>query len=197
MAIMDIAGALVTGIFSGGATGLLGLLLKNWFDFKASQTKLKELQLLNENALAMRKLELDSSERMATRMAQAEEHKAEMILAGTEAEAASRDFVASHDSDRATYLAPDAQKKNKFAIVMMAIADFARGMLRPVGTMYLMFVTTYMFWWSTKIAAEYGIKMSADQVMQIQMQIMGTVSYCFTTSWIWWFGVRADQKAGK
>ena len=191
--MIEILGAIATGVFSGGATGLLGVLLQRFFDYKKERTQLDLVRLNHENALALRSLELQAQERIAVRTAEAEELIAQADMQAREAEAAERSLQASYEADRGTYLSPAAQKQSRAARILMALADFARGIIRPLGTVYLMIVTTTMFWWTTRLAAEYGVKMTAEQVMQLQMNLIGTITYCFTTSWIWWFGVRSGQ----
>lgn len=195
--MMDIFGALVTGVLGGGATGLLGVLLQRFFDYKKERTQLDLVRLNHENALALRTIELQAQERIAVRTAEAEELIAQADMHAREAEAAERSLQASYEADRATYLSPDAQKMSGFARVAMAIADFLRGIIRPIGTAYLMIVTTSMFWWTTRLANEFGVKMTADQVLTLQRSMIETISYCAVTSWIWWFGVRSGQPPGR
>lgn len=195
--MIELLGAIATGVFGGGATGLLGVLLQRFFDFKAKRLEVDLVRLNHENAVALRTIELQAQERIAARTAEADELIAQTEAQAREAEAAERSLQASYEADRATYLSASAQKQSRAARIMMALADFARGMIRPLGTVYLMIVTTAMFWWTTKLAAEYGVRMTADQVLQLQMNLIGTITYCFTTSWVWWFGVRPAQPKGR
>lgn len=195
--MIEVLGAIASGVFTGGATGLIGVLLQRFFDFKAKRLEVDLVKLNHENALALRTLELDRQERIAVRTAEADELIAQTEAQAREAEAAERTVQASYEADRATYLTGAAQQQSRAARILMALADFARGIIRPLGTVYLMAVTTAMFWWTTKLAGEYGVKMTADQVLQLQMNLIGTITYCFTTSWVWWFGVRPAQPKGR
>lgn len=191
--VLGMFGAVVTGVMSGGATGLLGVLLQRYFDHKKQQADIELVRIQHANALELRKVELEHQSRIVERSAEADELIARMDMEAREAEAAEQSYQASVASDRTTHLDAAAQRKNKWATLMMAFVDFVRGMIRPVGTVYLMIVTTGMFWWTTNLAAEFGVKMTADQVLQLQSQLIGTITYCFVTAWVWWFGVRPTQ----
>lgn len=191
--MIELLGAIATGVFGGGATGLLGVLLQRFFDFKAKRLEVDLVRLNHENAVALRTIELQAQERIAARTAEADELIAQTEAQAREAEAAERSLQASYEADRSTYLSASAQKQSRAARIMMALADFLRGIIRPVGTAYLMIVTTSMFWWTTRLADQYGVRMSADQVLTLQRSMIETISYCAVTSWVWWFGVRNAQ----
>lgn len=189
--------AIVTGVFGGGATGLLGVVLQRFFDWRKQATDIEALRLQNEMTIQLRTIELEAAAKAATLDASVRQQMAEFDLQGKIEVAAADAYAASMQADRATYLSADAQNKSRLARWAMTVVDFSRGVLRPWGTVYLMVVTTLMWRWSSDLATQMHAQFSADQVMQIQLRIIETILYLVTTSWVWWFGVRSSQPKGK
>jgi hypothetical protein len=190
--MMDLIGSLVSGVLSGGATGLLGLLLKHWFDFKTRQQDLELVRLNHANALEVRKLELDAQQRIAERGAQAQERVAEVEAAAREAEAAERSYQASHESDRATFLAPEAQRTSRLARWLMAAVDAFRGIIRPGVTIYVLVLLTMLLVWVQHLFERAQLQLTPEQTKDLALQVIGTVTYLCTTVTVWWFGVRGQ-----
>jgi hypothetical protein len=105
--MLAILGTLISGVISGGATGLLGVLLQRWFDLKNRDRDIQIVQLNHQNALALAQME---SERARIR-ADADMAIADRESEAKEEEAASRSLVASYEHDKANYLQPEAQKR--------------------------------------------------------------------------------------
>lgn len=191
--MFDIISSIITGVLGGGATGLLGVLLQRFFDWRKQSIDLELLKLQNKHAVDLQTLELEARAKAAAMSAAAQQAMAELDLQARVDASAAADYAASHQADRATYLDPDAQKTGWFARIAMAIVDFLRGIVRPGGTIYLMAVTTAMFWWTTELAKQHGVQLSAEQVLGLQMRVIETILYLVTTSWVWWFGVRPSS----
>lgn len=194
--MFEILGTLLTSVVSGGATGLIGVLIQRWFDLKTKDRDIQIIELNHENALALAQLE---SERAWMR-AEADKSIAQEDREARETEADSRSLVASFEADKATYLEKGVQlKKGKLAgliTFMMALVDFTRGILRPGMTIYLCGLVTVMFMWVRELAEQYGLKLTPDQVMQLIVQIIATILYCFVVTTTWWFGTRPPKKFG-
>lgn len=194
--MMDILGTLIGGVISGGATGLLGVLIQRWFDLQNKVQEIEVIKLNHANAIALAQLE---SERAQMR-AEADLAIADRAAEAREAEADSRSMVASFEADRAAYLDKGVQlKKGRLAglvTFMMAAVDFARGILRPGMTAYLCGLVTVMFIWVRELAVSYGLTLTPDQVVQIMTQIIATILYVFTTCALWWFGARPPKRQG-
>lgn len=193
---MDILATLIGGVISGGATGLLGVLIQRWFDLQNKVQEIEVIKLNHQNALALAQLE---SERAQMR-AEADIEIADRGMWAREAEADSRSLVASFEADKASYLDKGVQlKKGRLAglvTFMMALVDFARGILRPGMTAYLCALVTVMFLWVRELAESYGLTLTPDQVVQLMTQIIATILYVFTTCALWWFGARPPKRQG-
>lgn len=198
--MMDILATLFTGVLSGGATGLLGVLIQRWFDHKNRQQDIELVNLNHQNAIALANIESEKAKEVAKTRASADVTMAETDFAARETEADSRSLVASLEADKTSYLDPGAQKRDglagAFVTILMALVDFIRGVLRPGMTIYLCAVVTEMFLWVKDLADKYGVRLTPDQIMQLMMQIIATILYVFTTAALWWFGTRPPKKQG-
>lgn len=187
--MLELIGTLVTGILSGGATGLIGVGLQRYFDFKAKQQEIEVVRLQLENAKELAKIEGERSTRVA-----------EMDMEARFSEADSRSMVASFQADKASYLDPAAQQRKGFVggavVFLMGVVDFCRGILRPGMTAYMCGLVTVMFFWVRELAAQYGLKLTSDQTVQLMTQIISTILYVFTTTSVWWFGARPPKQKG-
>lgn len=194
MSVIDIVTTVAGGVFSGGATGLIGVLLQRWFDHKKQQSDLELVRINLEAARATRELELAAQERMAKLSADSQERIADMNAQARAQESADALMTASYGNDKAAYLPPEAVVKSRVATWLMALVDFSRGMIRPGSTAYLLVLTTMLWMWCKELGDRKGVAFSAEQVLQIQLQIIGTVTYLCTTTVTWWFGIRTQQK---
>lgn len=194
--MLAILGTLISGVISGGATGLLGVLLQRWFDLKNRDRDIQIVQLNHQNALALAQME---SERARIR-ADADMAIADREAEAKEEEAASRSLVASYEHDKANYLQPDAQKRKGWVgaavTMMMATVDFLRGALRPGLTIYLTGIVTMMFLTLMDMLKTRGHVFDNGELLTLLAQIVATLLYCFTTCVVWWFGTRPPKKAG-
>lgn len=193
---MEILGTLFSSVLGGGATGLLGVLLQRWFDFKAKSQEIEVVKLNHQNALDLSKSE---SERARMR-ADADVAIADRQGDAVENEAAERSLQASYGADKATYLSADGQKRKgvmgSVIVFMMACVDFARGILRPGLTIYLTVIVTYMFNAVMVMLAAKGHDFTTTELATLLAQIVATILYCFTTVVVWWFGTRPPKKEG-
>ncbi len=208
--MFEILGTLLSGVLSGGATGLLGVLFQRYFDFKAKGQEIQIVAMNLANAIEVKKLEGEqllqqiagrlkvTEAEVAGHVAVAQEERAgveaqaraEEIAAEAEAEA--KMYQASVDNDAAHYLDKDAQK-NWWAALMMGMVDWLRGMTRPVLTCYLIILTHIMFNWARELAAKHGEVMTPADLKQIIMVIVTTILYLATVATVWWFGTRPPK----
>jgi hypothetical protein len=191
--MMDLFSTLFTGILSGGATGLLGLLLQRWFDAKKAQQDIQLVKLQLDAAAASRQMELAAQERMASKAADVQLAQAQLDAQAREVEAAERSYVASTQTDRATYSTPEAQQQSRVVRWMMGLADLVRGLVRPSITGYTLWMLTAVFLWVRELYSQTGLQLTPEQVHDLAMQCVGTVFYLATTCVVWWFGVRPGQ----
>ena len=138
-------------------------------------------------------MESDRARIQADAALQESDNQLEARIAETENESMQASFAA----DSAQYLDKAAQRKKgwvaNLVMLMMATVDFTRGMLRPGMTIYLCVLVTMMFTWAKQLASQYGLEMSAEQVITLVTQIIATVLYVFTTITLWWFGSRPPK----
>lgn len=189
-------------VFSGGATGLIGVLFQRYFDYKGKQQDLELVRINNEHARLLAQMDVEkanraaqASEHVADEQAEAQIRSAELDAQARADEAAARSYVASIEADRATYLDPKSQAKSRFARIMMTIVDSVRGLIRPVLTIYLVILATVMFNWAKAIASP-GSVVAADVAKSAELvkTIVDTLLYLATTCVVWWFGVRPTAK---
>ncbi len=194
--MLEIIATIFSSVVSGGATGLLGVLFQRYFDYKGKQQDLQLVQINNEHARLLAQMDVDkanraaqATEQVAETQADAQVRSAELDAQAKADEAAARSYVASIEADRATYLDPKVQARSKFARVMMTIVDSVRGLIRPLLTVYLVVLATFMYNWASNLAgAEHGIS-AADAGLLVKT-IVNTLLYLVTTVVVWWFGVR-------
>lgn len=191
--MIEILGSVLTGIFGGGATGLLGVLLQRYFDGKKAAQDIELTRLQLDAARETRKLELEAQERMAANAAAAQQLQAQLDAHAREVDADTAAYTASVASDRATYLAADAQQQSRVARWLMAVVDTARGLMRPAVTVYSLVLLTMLAAWVRELHQRTALVLTAAQQHELTMQVVGTVIYLSTTCVVWWFGVRPAQ----
>lgn len=191
--MFDLMGMLVSGVLSGGATGLIGVLIQRWFDFKNRQQDIEIVKLNLANAVELSKLESDR----ANVRAQVDLELSDNELEQRTIEAENASLQMSYVADQAQYLDRSAQARTGWVgnliVLMMASVDFTRGMLRPGMTIYLCVLVTLMFTWAKQLADQYGIHITERLVMDVITQIIATILYVFTTITLWWFGSRPPK----
>jgi hypothetical protein len=187
--MLEILGTLLTGVLSGGATGLIGVLIQRYFDLQHKKQDIEITRLQLANTIELARMETDRAVRTG-----------EQELEGKFAEADARIMAASFAHDAATYLAPHAQARKGWlgglVTLMMAMVDFLRGILRPGMTAYLCALVTLMFFWARDLAERHGYHMTAEQAFHLVLQIVATILYCWTTATLWWFGTRPPKQGG-
>ncbi|MGC2166365.1 MAG: hypothetical protein WA632_10155 [Gallionella sp.] len=189
-------------VFSGGATGLVGVLFQKFFEYKAKQQDLELVRINNEHARQLAQMDVEkaktaaqATEHVADMEAEAQMRSAELDAQARADEAAARDYAASIESDRATYSDPKLQSRSKFARNMMTIVDSVRGLIRPVLTVYLVIIATVMFFWAKDLAAPSGASvLDPASAAVIVKSVIDTLMYLATTCVVWWFGVRPTAK---
>jgi hypothetical protein len=191
MGVLEIAGSVLTGVMSGGATGLIGIALQQWGDIKK---RAHDLEVIKQQHLQTKELkELDNQRdlQMATVSAESAETLANIQAMSRVEEMNSEDYRASIASDRATHLSPEAQK-HWFVIAMMGIVDFFRGMIRPGITIYCMVLLTMLLFWVRDMWQRSQIELTADDSRKLMMEVITTTTYLVVTTVVWWFGRRPE-----
>lgn len=195
--MFEIASGILASVFSGGATGLIGVGLQQFFAYKQKQQDIEIVKLNLENSLQLAKVETERVQLKSQGELQVSKVVAEGATNVAQEETTIRTFEASIENDSAKYIPVDAFKNDNWATkastFMLSFVDAVRGLTRPGLTLYLCGLTSAMFYWSTSLAAQQGATLDGTQVLAVIQQIMSTVLYVFTTAMVWWFGSRPQS----
>lgn len=107
--------------------------------------------------------------------------------------AASAGLKASYQHDHAAYF---KGVQGKWAKFFFGLVDFCRGMIRPSLTVYLVVLTSLMYWSMVELIDGIGTGISDTTAVNIIIQIVVMVLYLTTTCVTWWFGGRQLEKNG-
>lgn len=180
--MLEVLGALFGSIFGGGATGLLGVILQRFADYKNKQL---DMQLERMRA------ELEIAKRRADAEIMAQEWAARTKVADLEADAA-KDVAASQAFEASLFKEPDryshAPTLTKGQQWVMVVLDAVRGSVRPLLTLYLCALTTYVWLQVRYLVGAAGIE--EDAALEVWKLVVGHVLYLTTTVVLWWFGTR-------
>lgn len=178
----------LSSIFSGGVTGLLGVAFQRFFDFLKVKQEMQMKKQDQEHELALRR---QDAELMAQEWA-ARTKVAEVEAAGREAAADAESFGKSFAMEPARY--SEGVTLTPISGLMLVIADFLRGIVRPGLTIYLCVITTMVYLDSQAILKAYKLTLPVDQAVDLAKLIVSTILYLTTTCVLWWFGTRNKQK---
>lgn len=185
--MLEVLGTIFGSIFSGGATGLAGIVLQRFADYKNKQLDMQLEAQRFQHEVEKRKVDAEiMKEEWAGR-----DRVAQTEAAGAEAVADAQAFAASFKMEPARY-AEGVSLTAGQAWLMVAL-DALRGAVRPLLTVYLCLLTTYV-WWQVRqtLNAE---DLSQDAALDVWKMVVGNILYLTTTCVLWWFGTRnkADQ----
>lgn len=178
---MDLlSGAL--SIISGGATGLLGVIAQRAFDAWNKKQELEKMKAQWDHEAVMK----DKDAAIA-----AAEWAARGQIAVTEGEAAkdvaeSGAFTESLKAQQIIYSA--GKQTGSFATACLVLLDFASGMVRPLLTVYLCMLTTYIWYQVRGLLNREDL--DAAVVVAQWRTVIDTILYLTTTCVLWWFGTR-------
>jgi len=163
--------SILASVFSGGLTGLFGTVLTKVGDyFQQKQNYQHELDLENSRRETMKL-------------------QSELGIKELDAKA----FGESQKADRATYTT--GQKLAPWASGLLAVVDFVRGMIRPSLTIYLIVLTTLIYFQIEAVLKAAGIaSIQADLAADLVRKIILTILYLTVTCVTWWFGSRMKAK---
>lgn len=182
----DILGG-IGSIFSGGLLGLIGGIF----------TKFQELAILKEKNRHEETMQEKEKEFLAmelSRDVQVARHDENARVAASESAA----MQASYQHDSRRYLDDKAMRKSVFAIYLMAIVDFFRGILRPGLTVYLTVLAQLTFNHILAlyhIAEQAGFTLTPEQAFQLLYLCVVFILFLASTAVGWWFAVRPSQLA--
>jgi hypothetical protein len=180
--MLELIGTIFGSVFSGGATGLIGVALQRFADYKNKQLDIQLAKQKFDQDLALKQLDMQMMEK---------EWAGRVQVAQTEAEAAadaaaSKAFEASYGMEPKRY--SEGVTPGKFGGFMLILLDLFRGVVRPALTVYLCVLTTLIYYQARQLVGQENL--SPEQALQIEHLIVGTILYLTTTCVLWWFGTR-------
>lgn len=187
--MLEILGTVFGSIFSGGATGLLGVVAQRFADYKNKQL---DMQLEKQRG------EIELAKRRADAEIMAQEWAGRMKVAEVEGETA-KDVAASNAFAQSLFKEPE---RYSFAPTLspaqqwvMVTLDAARGLVRPFLTIYLCALTTYV-WWQVRslLSAE---QLESTAALDVWKLVVSQILYLTTTVVLWWFGTRNKAEQPK
>jgi hypothetical protein len=190
----------------GGVTGIVGNVISGIFKYKSSKLELESIKIKNSHDLAM----IDAETK-----AMIEEAKANIKITQAQVEGAieiedSKAFMEAQKQGNKTLLDNqwvaallNVQSKwgKLIAIpvasiisILFGFVDFLRGIIRPVLTVYLCGVTTWVTWMAWEIMQAHGVALTAVQATVIFNDVTSIVTYLTVSCVTWWFGDRRMAK---
>lgn len=188
--MLSLLGSIFGSVFAGGATGLLGLLLQKYFDLQTKKLDIDAAQKRAETELALKDKDLQIMTAEWQQRAKVAEIEGDAAI-GVEAQKA---FAQSIAADHATYLTPEVAKGDPFAVRILAVLEFARGVVRPVLTLALLWMSWQLYEQTDAILRSLGTHPSVEILQSQMLLISSTILYLATTVVTWWFGVRNSQQ---
>ncbi len=187
--MLEVLGTIFGSVFSGGATGLLGVGLQRFADYKNKQLDIQAAKQKFDQDLALKQVDMQIMEK---------EWAGRVQVAQTEAEAAadaaaSKAFEASYAIEPKRY--SEGQTVGKVGGLLLVLLDLFRGVVRPALTVYLCVLTTMVYYQARELIANEDL--DPDQALKIENLIVGTILYLTTTCVLWWFGTRNKQEQPK
>lgn len=187
--MLELLTTMLGSIFSGGATGLLGIALQRYADHKNRQQNIEIEKMRLENELKLRKLDSEIMEKEwagRTRVAQAE---SQAIVDAADAQS----FASSFKADPPRF--SDGINPPRFWKHALLALDWIRGFVRPGLTIYLCVLTTMIYFQARDLLNKE--ELSSSEVLDLERLIISTVLYLTTTCVLWHFGTRNKQSAPK
>lgn len=185
---MEMLGTIFGSIFSGGATGLIGVIVQRWADYKNRQLDLQLEKERRETEIAKRK-------------ADAEIMQAEWsgrLKVAQEEGATAKEVAETSAFSQTLFKEPERYSQGKFSTGqqwVLVLLDALRGCVRPLLTIYLCALTTFV-WYQVKMKLE-AENLDAGAAMQVWQMVVQNILYLTTTVVLWWFGTRNRQQQPK
>jgi hypothetical protein len=190
--MLEILGTVFGSIFSGGATGIIGVVAQRFADYKNKQLDMQLEAQRQANALQMKEVDAKIMAQEAT--AKVEQTKVEgelrkeddIIKGKTETDVAdAAALAASYNLEPKQFSSGTLTDGQRW---LMVVLDAFRGAVRPLLTIYLCMLTTLVYYQARNILS--GQQLDMATAMELEKMIVGTILYLTTTCVLWWFGTR-------
>ena len=187
--MLELLGAVFGSIFGGGATGLFGVAIQRFADYKNRQL---DLQLERERR------ETEIAKRQADAAIMREEWAGRLQTATVEGDAA-KDVAESAAFGKSQWAEPPRYSHATTLTTgqqwVMVVLDGLRGAVRPLLTVYLCALTTYV--WVQVRGVLSAEDLDARAALDVWRLVVGQILYLTTTCTLWWFGVRNKSGISK
>ncbi len=175
----------IAAIFGGGLTGLIGTVTSKIFEYKSKKLDIELQANKFANDVALKKVDAEIM---------AQEWAARTKVAEVEADAKvstedSKAFNTALTSEPQRYSQGDLTHSQNW---LMVVLDLFRGIIRPVLTIYLCFITTVIY-----IKANHLLNTNLvlpTMAYDLVNQIINTILYLTTSCVLFWFGSRNHSK---
>ena len=185
---MEILVSLLGSVFAGGATGLLGTMIQRYADHKNRQLDMALEKQRGEQELQKRQLDIQ-----ITQAEYAGKVKVAEVEGATASDvAASAAFAQSLQHEPERYSSSTMSWGQQWIMVLL---DVARGIVRPLLTLYLCALTTYIWYQVRAVLNVEDLDMNA--AISVWTKVVDTILYLTTTCILWYFGVRNRQSQPK
>lgn len=169
--MIDIIG-LLSSAAGGGALGVIGNFLKG-------KAEIKIKQLDHEHEKEMKNIDIRAAEADAKIKMQLSALESSGRIEEAKVNAEHTILKSSHDMDTARYGG--------------GIIDFARGIMRPLITLYLLLIMSYIGYELNKLVG--GLKSMDDkELFSMYDSLINSIVFLTTTAVTWWFGSRPTNK---
>jgi hypothetical protein len=178
---MDLITTIFGSIFSGGATGLIGVIIQRWADYKNRQLDIQLERERRETEIAKRKADAEiMAQEWAGRTKVAQE---EGLTA--------REVAESNAFAQSLFKEPERYSSGKFTTAqqwILVLLDALRGSVRPLLTIYLCALTTYVWIQVRELVGSESLDVAA--ALEVWKMVVQNILYLTTTVTLWWFGTR-------
>ena len=158
---------ILSSLFGGGLTGLLGSVFQRFFEYKSEKLKIESEKNRFAHELSIAKAAAE----------------AKVGIEDAKAFSAALTSEPKRFSENVTYTGKQAW--------MMVVLDFMRGIIRPGLTIYLCAITTLLYIQARQLI---DFNIPVDMAVDLVKTITNTILYLTTTCVLFWFGTRNSNK---
>ena len=194
--MLETLGTIFGAIFSGGATGIIGVVAQRFADYKNKQLDMQLEAQRHANAVALKEVDLkymQAESEAKLKVVNVETQGAvDVATISKEAQESAADaaaFAASFKMEPQVYHGAQLTPGQNW---LMVVLDVFRGSVRPALTLYLCVLTTMIYFQAKGLLAEEDL--DVKQAMDLTDYIVHSILYLFTTVTLWYFGTRNKGK---
>lgn len=190
--MLELFGTVFGAIFSGGATGIIGVIAQRYADYKNKQQDMALEAQRQANAIALKEVDAKIMAQEAAARLQVVSLEGEnaarvatISADAAEAQADATAFAKSFEMEPKLYNSGNLTNGQNWLMVLL---DAFRGSVRPALTIYLCVLTTMIYIQAKDILGKEDL--DVKQAMDLHDYIVHSIIYLTTTIVLWWFGTR-------